>query len=301
MTPTMPRTGATQAVAAVAATVVLWASAFPGIRAALTSFSPSDLAFLRFAIATLAIGAYWVFMRPALPSKQDWPRIILAGGLGITAYNLLLNFGQTTVTAGAASFLVNMNPVFALILGVTLAAERVSRWGVLGMLVSFVGVGVIAFGGSKELSFDWGAVYIVAAAFCFALSFVVQRPLFARLKPISVAMGMIWSATIMLLPVAPSALEALSSASIGATIALIFLGLGPSMLAYVAWSYALSRYPVSQAASFLYLVPPVALSVALFWVDEVPTLLTFVGGALTLTGVIVVNTLGRVSSAGKRA
>lgn len=281
------------AVIAVGVTILLWSAAFPGIRAALTSFTPSELAFLRFAIASIAVGAYWLARRPALPRRRDLPRIILAGVLGITAYNLLLNFGQLTVSAGAASFLVNLAPVFALILGVALAGERVTLWALLGMLLSFCGVAMIAFGGSRELRFDYGAVFIVAAAFCFALSFVVQKPLLAHIRPIGVTTGMIWAATATLLPFAPSAVAAIPNASVDAIIALVFLGLGPSMLAYLAWSHALTQYPVTRATSFLYLVPPVTLTVSFFWVDEVPNLLTAVGGVLTLAGVIIVNTFGR--------
>ena len=55
----------------------------------------------------------------------------------------------------------------------------------------------------------------------------------------------------------------------------------------------MSRLPAAQAASFLYLVPPVATLIGFVWLGEVPTPVALIGGSLALGGVLVVNTLGR--------
>ncbi|WP_315837412.1 DMT family transporter [Bradyrhizobium prioriisuperbiae] len=288
-----------QAVVAIGLTIVLWSGAFPGIRAALRSFSPSELAFLRFAIASLALGVYWLFARPALPRRRDWPRLFLAGVSGITAYNLLLNSGELTTSAGAASFIVNLTPMFALIIGFLSTGERVTPWVLVGTLVSFAGAATIAFGSTPDMRFDIGALFVAAAAFCFALSFVFQRPLLAHVGPIGVATAMIWVATATLVPFAPGALSTLQNASGEAIVAVVFLGVGPSMLAYVAWSHALAVYPVSRATSFLYLVPPMTLAFSFVWIGEIPSGLTIIGGILTLTGVVVVNTIGQLTTRGR--
>ena len=65
------------------------------------------------------------------------------------------------------------------------------------------------------------------------------------------------------------------------------------------WTYALSRAPASRVTSFLYVNPVIAAGLAYFWLGEVPTSLTVVGGGIALLGVIVVNTLGKVSVAEK--
>jgi drug/metabolite transporter (DMT)-like permease len=276
----------------VALTVLLWASAFPSIRAALTAFGPAELAALRFAVASVALGLYLAWARPSLPGRGDWARLLAAGGLGIAAYNLLLNSGSRLVDAGTASFVVNTAPVFTALLGAALLGERLRAVGWFGIGLSFVGVAMIALG-RGEMGFGAGALLVLAAALCQAAQFVLQKPLLARHGALPVTACLIWAGTALLLPFLPGALEAAASAPTQALGAVIFLGLGPAALAYVAWSYALARLPVSRAASFLYLVPPIATGLAWAWLGEAPGAEALIGGAVALVGVILVNTLGR--------
>ena len=59
------------------------------------------------------------------------------------------------------------------------------------------------------------------------------------------------------------------------------------------WNYALARMPASILSSFLYLAPVLAMAIAWVWLGELPTLLTVVGGAVAIVGVVVVQTKGQ--------
>jgi drug/metabolite transporter (DMT)-like permease len=63
-------------------------------------------------------------------------RFLACGLLGIALYNALLNTGEQTVSAGAASFIVNTLPIFTALLAQSFLHERFNRWGWLGSLVS---------------------------------------------------------------------------------------------------------------------------------------------------------------------
>ena len=69
---------------------------------------------------------------------------------------------------------------------------------------------------------------------------------------------------------------------------MVYLGVFPTAIAYV--TYAFSRLPAARAASFLYVIPVMAYVIA--WLDEVPTLLSAVGGVVKLAGVLLVNVSG---------
>jgi drug/metabolite transporter (DMT)-like permease len=281
------------AVTAIGLTVLLWASAFPGIRAGLAGFSPGELAALRFAVASAALVVYAAATRMRLPPRRDWPRIALAGAIGIAGYNIALNLGETTVSAGAASFIVNTVPVFTAFLAIGWLGERLTRYGWTGIAVSFAGVTIIALADAGGLRFSWGALFVLAAAVCQALYFVLQKSLLQRYGALPLTTWVVWTGTLFLLPWLPGSLEATVSAPNSAVLAAVYLGLLPGAVAYIAWSYALARYPTSRAATFLYLVPPVATLIAVIWLGERPSAAALVGGALTLGGVILVNTRGR--------
>ncbi len=282
---------------ALGVTVVLWASAFAGIRAALPEYPPGELALLRFLVASGALVVYAVATRMPPPRAADVPAIVGLGLLGVTGYHLLLNFGEVTVTAGAASLLISSVPIFTALLAMIFLRERLSVWGWLGILVSFSGVAVVALGEGEGMTFDPRAVLVLFAALCGANYFVLQKPLLRKYGALRLTTYGIWAGTIPFLVFLPGTIHSVSGASIGATIAVVYLGIFPAAIAYLTWNYALSRAPASLIASFLYLPPVLAILIAWVWVGELPTVLTVVGGFVAVVGVAIVNTRGRTRAA----
>ena len=278
---------------AVAITVVLWASAFAGIRAALVGYSPTHLAFLRFLVASIALGLYALVARKPLPRLRDVPGFLVLGGIGISLYNVALNAGEQQVSAGSASLLVNTAPIWTALLAGLALQERLPRWGWVGIGVSFAGALVIAASEGSGLQMNGGAFLILLAALAQSAYFVLQKPYLSRYHPIEVTTYAIWAGTVWLLPFAFGLYAQIQRAPLEATVAVIYLGIFPAAIAYIAWAYVLAKFPAGRAASFLYAVPVVAFIIAWFWLGEQPQPLTLVGGALALIGVVIVNTKGR--------
>jgi drug/metabolite transporter (DMT)-like permease len=61
----------------------------------------------------------------------------------------------------------------------------------------------------------------------------------------------------------------------------------------VAWSYVLSQGAAGRTATLLYVIPIVAIGIAWIWLDEVPKPISLVGGVIALSGVVLVNTVGK--------
>ncbi|MFD0693167.1 DMT family transporter [Paenibacillus sp. GCM10027628] len=280
-------------IVAITITLLLWASAFVGIRAGLKVYSPIHLSLLRYATASVVLLLYGFIGKPRLPEKRDLPRIILTGFVGFTLYNLALNVGELSVTAGVASFVVNSVPIFTAILAVLILKEKLTYWGWGAILVSFIGVCIISLNDIRSLQVNRGALLLLIAAISQASYFVLQKPLLQKYRPIEVTTYAVLSGTVFMLPFSNHFIEGIQHAPIAHTMVIIYLGVFPGALAYLSWSYALSNVQASSVSSFLFLVPLLTLGIAWFWLSEIPTVYTWIGGILILAGVAGMNTVGK--------
>lgn len=279
--------------AALLATVVLWASAFAGIRVGLEGYGPGQVALLRFLVASAALALYALLTRMRLPERRDLPAIFFAGFLAYTVYHVALNYGERTVSAGAASLLINTAPVFTALLAAGFLGERLRPLGWVGMAVSFTGAALISLGEGGGFSLDPGALLIVLSAVCTSVYFVFQRPYLQKYGALAFTTYAIWAGTLPMLFYLPGLFSQASAAPPGITLAVAYLGVFPTAVAYVLYAFAMSRMSATGAVSFLYLVPVLAYLIAWFWIGERPTALSIVGGVLALSGVLMVNRLGR--------
>jgi drug/metabolite transporter (DMT)-like permease len=287
----------TRALLALLVTVVFWASAFAGIRVGLQGYPPAHLAILRFVIASLVLAVYAALSHFRLPQYRDLPGIALASVLGITFYNIALNYGETKVPAGTASLLIASTPIWTALFASVALRERLRIWGWIGILLSFIGAGIIALSEGHGVHFSRHALVIMAAACCSAIYIVMQKHYLGRYSALEFTAYSIWMGTLLMLPFGRGTLHTLATASIESTLAVVYLGIFPAAMAYLAWSYVLSHAPASRTASLLYLIPVVAIFIAWIWLREIPEPLSLLGGALALAGVLVVNFMGRSAPA----
>ncbi len=279
----------TATIVALVVTVVAWASAFPAIRAGLASFGPAELGAVRFTVAAIPAAIFLAITRPKLPSLAESWRFVYGGIVFVAFYTTLLNFGEVTVSAGAASFIINVAPIMVALMATFMLGERFSRLAWLGTLVSFAGIGLIALGEGDGLKIDQGALMILGAAFCTASTAIVQKPLFRNHKPLSVSAWNMVIGAVALLPLLPAGVEQAMVANTEALVSAIYLGIVPSFIAYGSYAVALSRLPASRATNFLYLVPPTATVMGFVWLSEVPGLAGIIGGLMAMGGVVIVN------------
>ncbi|MGE3876144.1 MAG: DMT family transporter [Parvibaculaceae bacterium] len=287
--PSSPVTRDGTAVFAVIVTILIWASAFPAIRAGLQAFGPVELGAARFAIAGLPAALYLLITRPGWPRGGEIWRILTGGVFFVAFYTVLLNIGEQTISAGAAAFIINVNPIVTAIFAMLLLDETFSGKAWLGTAVSFAGIGLIALGEGDGFRIDVGALFVLGAALCNTITTIAQKPLFRKHRPVTVAAWNIVIGAVLLSPFMPAAAIEAHQASSEALLATIYLGLGPSMIAYATYSVMLSKFPASRASNFLYSVPPISTLLGFLWLGEVPTLFAVIGGIMALLGVVIVS------------
>jgi drug/metabolite transporter (DMT)-like permease len=278
---------------ALAFALVVWASAFAGIRAGLRAYSPANLAILRFLVASLVLAVYALIAHFRRPQLRDLPGLALTGAIGITFYNLALNYGETRVTAGAASLLIASTPIWTALAARFWLHEKLTAIGWCGVFVSFAGVALISSGEGEGIHLSPQALIILAAAVTSALYMILQKHYLGRYSALEFTAYSIWFGTALMLPFGGGLVHTLRVAPVSVTLAVIYLGIFPGALAYVAWAYVLSHGAAGRTATLLYVVPIVAICIAWIWLGEVPRLISLVGGGVALGGVVIVNTVGK--------
>ena len=283
-------------VLALATTLILWASAFVGIRYAVREYDAGGLALFRNSITACTMFCVaLVAQRHALkvPRLRDLGMLFLAGAVGIALYQMALISGERSVDAGTASLIINTSPIFTALFALVFLSEHPGLRGWGGLLLGFIGAALLITGGHGGASLDRGALFVLLASAGQAASFVIQKPLLARFGPFMVTAWAALFGVLCLLPYAPAMLRGIEHAGNTATLAAVYLGLFPAAIGNLTWAYALSRLPASRAAAALYLAAPIAVSISWLFLGEQPTLQALVGGAVVIASLVLVNMRGR--------
>ncbi len=160
-------------VAAVVITVILWASAFVGIRAVGPSFSPGPLTLGRLAIAAVVLGAVVLPKLRMLPQGREWWPIVAYGVMWFGGYNIALNAAEHVLDAGTSALLINVNPILVAVMAGVILKEGFPRWLIIGSLVAFGGVAVIALSSGQRSTADVAGVLLCLLAAALAAVSVI--------------------------------------------------------------------------------------------------------------------------------
>jgi drug/metabolite transporter (DMT)-like permease len=276
--------------AAVAFTLLAWASAFVGIRHLGETVPPGSLALGRLVVATVALGALLLVSqrRIRVPPRRTWGLIALGGVSWIGVYNVALNAGELRVDAGTAALIVQVGPLIVALLATVLLGERLTRWLVVGLAVGFGGVVLIAQASSAGPSGDLvGVLLVLVAAVGFAVGVLTQKKLLGDLGALEVTFWFYVAGTLACLPWTVETLGTVGTTGVVDLGWWFYLGLVPSALAFTTWAYALSTSEAGTFAMLTFLVPFITALMAWLTLGEVPPPLAFVGGALCIAGVLL--------------
>jgi drug/metabolite transporter (DMT)-like permease len=220
----------------------------------------------------------------------------MTGVFGISFYNLALNYGEVSVSAGVASLLISSAPIWIALMSTVMLNERLTLWGWGGVFISFIGVAMIAAGEGGGFHFSPRALLLAAAALSSAIYIVMQKQLLEIYNALEVTTYSIWFGTLLLLPFGAGLISKIHTAPASSTLAIVYLGIFPAAIAFTSWAYAISHGPVNRISSFLYLVPVLAIGIAWVWLGEVPRMMSLLGGVVALGGVVIVNVWGKTAN-----
>jgi drug/metabolite transporter (DMT)-like permease len=275
------------------ATVALWCGSFALIKHLVDAgLAAQDVALGRFVVAWPGF-LFLLWRAGGLPGlrRGEALRILVASAAGVTAYHLALNAGERTTASGVAALIVALGPAATLALALAAGLESYAPRRLAGIALAFAGVAVVVVPGTgAHLSLHGlrGPLLVLAAPLTFALYNVLYKPLLGRydLPALTAAGGL--AGSLMLLPFENTgAVDRFGALAAGDWLALAALGLGATLGGYVTWSIALRGLEPSRAMSYLYLVPPLAVTIGALALDEPVSGWLVLGGALVIGGVAV--------------
>jgi len=285
--------------------VLIWGSVFSVIKYSLQEIDPLAFATARFGGAALfLLITLWLLEGKPSIEREDWLRVGVVGIIGIGLYQILFTLGLYYTTASNSSLLIATGPIFTLLFAVLFREERVVPLQIVGILVSFLGVAMIvgAQSGGLILSVEHlkGDLFTLTCAAINGLCAVIsKRPLkrhsSLRLMTVSFVLG-----TVSMLPFTWRALlyQPWAHLSLNGWLGLGYSSFIAAGLAYVLWFRAIGEIGATRAMVYNYLIPVVAVGVAVLTLREHFALLQALGALIVFAGITLARLVPRDTRAG---
>jgi len=269
---------------------LIWGLGFTFAKAGLGEIPPLLLMGLRFSIAALVL--VW-FVKPPTGHYLEifWIALVSA----TIQYGLTFS-GLAMMDASLAVIVVQLEIPFGVLLGVILLRERPGLQRIIGLVIAFAGIVLIA--GQPSLKEQLFPMLLTASgAFMWAVGQIMVKRLdgavdgFALIAWVGVFAGPQMIASSFLIE--DGQLAALANATWVGWSTVLYLGLVMTALGYGIWYHVLSRNPVSQVMPVLLLLPLFSIAGSMLFLGERPGAIVFAGGAVVLTGVALITVVRR--------
>ena len=280
--------------AALMVMAVIWAVNFSVSKVALEELSPLAFNALRFPLAAALL--YFVLRSRGtvpLPSRSEWPRVLVLGILGNLLYQLCFIFGLDLTTAGNASLLLASTPMITALLSAAVGHERVRARVWVGGVATFGGIVLVVLGGRSQLPSGshtlTGDLIMFGASVAWAFYTVGSRPLVQRYGALPITAWTLWIGTagLVLAGLFDTLRTDLHQVSPLTWLAVLYAGVLSIGVAYIIWYHGVATLGNTRTSTYSNVVPVIALLTAWLWLGEVPTAAQIAGTAVILTGVSV--------------
>ena len=270
---------------------LMWAGNAVVGRLMVGHFPPLTLNFVRWLLAALLLAPLgWHALRDWRVIKRSWPYLLAIGSLGVGAYNAFQYLALTTSSALNVTLIAASTPLWMLAVGALGFGQRVATQQLAGAALSLAGVLLVVSRGHwqtlAQVQFAPGDGYVLVAALAWAVYswLLVQPPAWLRPPPRATLQAWGW-AGVLLVQILFGLLAA-GTAAVGEAVitvhapvdwgsrwlwaALLFVAIGPSIVAYRSWGLGLVLGGPTLAAFFANLTPVFAAVLSAALLNEAP-------------------------------
>ena len=272
---------------------LFWGGTFIATRIAAQTFEPFMGASIRYIIASVfLLPLAWISNRDFLKvTRKQFLQLCLLGFSGIFAYNFFFFKGLKLVPASHGALLVALNPIMVMLFSAWRYGEKIKSISIFGMLLSLSGVAlVISRGNLPDLfsSFQWGDAFMLGCPVTWAIYTLAGKDALKATSPLQASAWASMTGCIMLLLFAGTETYP-DYVPDKVWIALAYLGMIGTVLAFVWYYEGVMKLGVTKTAIFNNLVPVFALILSVFILKEQVHMYTYIGAALVIGGVIIIN------------
>jgi drug/metabolite transporter (DMT)-like permease len=285
----MSRAAAPSALAvalALGSVYLVWGSTYLAIRIGLDGYPPFLMGALRFLAAGAVFYAVLRWRGHAAPTRAQWKNAAVMGLFMLVLGNGMVNFAEQTVSSGVAAIAVASMPLWAGLFGV-LRGNNPSRGEWLGLAIGFAGVVWLNAGSELRASLP-GMIALIAAPVAWAWGSVWSRGRDLASPFVSTAAQMLWGGLFMAVLAALLGERIVGEPPLRATLAVAYLAVFGSILAFSAYVWLLDHVRPALATSYAYVNPPIAVLLGAVLLGEKVGPHSVAAMAVILAGVLII-------------
>jgi len=284
--------------AALAVVYVVWGSTYLGILLAIDTIPVFLSMGIRFVIAG-GLLYIWAVRRGDVAGdrvgRRQWLAAAVVGGLLFVGGNGLVAWSETRVDTGIAALLIAAVPLWMALFDRVANGQGLSRSALLGLLLGFSGVALLAWpSGPSRIDVLGAFALLVSGAAWAAGSLVARRAALPRRPLLSSGMQMFAGGMLlMLVGSASGELTEVGRPSLTSVLAMVYLVVFGSWLAFSAYTWLLQVAQTSVVSTYAYVNPVVAVFLGWAVLSEPLSVRTVAAGAVILGAVALIVTPAR--------
>jgi drug/metabolite transporter (DMT)-like permease len=286
---------------------ILWAGNAIAGRVLVGSISPISLSAVRWGLAALMLLPFgWKVFKPGSALWRNKSRFLVLGLLGVGSYNVLLYLALQTSTAINVTLIGASMPIWMLFIGAVFYKVKPRLLQMVGAIVSLIGVTVVLTRGEPTglLSMEvvMGDLFIMLATILWAFySWMISRPggsterqwPWAEFLMAQVLIGLMW--TMLFESAEIAAGYAFIDLNYWTGALIVFVAIGPSLIAYRCWGLGVNGAGPTVAAFFANLIPLFTALLSAAILGDPPQLFHGLAFALIVAGILVSSTAKKSS------
>jgi len=252
--------------AAFFAVYVIWGSTYLGIRIGVESWPPLMMAGLRFVVAGTILLAVLRLMGHPWPTRREWGGAAILGVLMPALGNGLVTVAEKDVSSGVAALVIATVPLFTVLFSRAFGHKvRGVEW--LSIALGLAGIALLNLGANLSAS-PAGALLLVTAAASWAFGSAWSRRLPLPAGPMASACEMLAGGVALLVGSRAMGEQLTAAPSLSGWLALGYLIVFGSIIAYSAYQYLLGHVRPAAATSYAYVNPAIAVALGVMFAGE---------------------------------